>query len=43
MGRTRRRAMKRFAMAAALLWMAAPVEAMPDDTYTVKVTVSGMS
>jgi len=35
--------MKRIAMAAALLWVAAPVEATPDSTYTVKVTVSGMS
>ena len=35
--------MKRLAVAAALLWMAAPVEAAPDDTYTVKVSVSGMS
>jgi hypothetical protein len=35
--------MKRFAMAAALLWLAAPVQAAPDDTYTVKVSVSGMS
>ncbi len=35
--------MKRFAMAAALLWAAMPVQAAPDETFTVKVTVSGMS
>ena len=35
--------MKRFAIAAALLWAASPVQAAPDETYTVKVTVSGMS
>ena len=35
--------MKRFALAAALALIAAPVQAAPDDTFTVKVTVSGMS
>ena len=40
---TRRLHMKSIAMAAALLVTAMPVEAAPDDTYTVKVTVSGMS
>ena len=35
--------MKRIAMAAALVLTAMPVQAAPDETYTVKVTVSGMS
>ena len=35
--------MKSIAMAAALLVTALPVEAAPDETYSVKVTVSGMS
>jgi len=39
----RRRPMKRFVVAAALLCAAAPVETAPEGTYTVQVTVSGMS
>ena len=35
--------MKSIATVAALLLAAMPVQAAPDETYTVKVTVSGMS
>ena len=35
--------MKSIAMAAALLWTAMPVQVAPGETFTVKVTVSGMS
>jgi hypothetical protein len=35
--------MKRFVVAAALMIAAAPVETAPGDTYTVQVTVSGMT
>jgi len=35
--------MRRFVVAAALLCAAAPVETAPEDTYTVQVTVSGMT
>ena len=35
--------MKSIAMVAALLVTAMPAEAAPDETYSVKVTVSGMS